>query len=120
MNIDSEKKKAFVFDTTKGFARFVKINYSKYFNFESCTNVKNFSDIDLTHVKVAFVLINSDDEMLQLMNIYSNVEIIFLSSKIKFDLSVYKMDKIFYINHGQKKSDYINQVNYKLKEFNII
>lgn len=120
MNIDSEKKKAFVFDTTKGFARFVKINYSKYFNFEACTNLKYFDSIDFSDIEVAFFLINSDDEILQLMSVYKYVNVVFLSSKININIEVYKMEKIIFVNHNQKKKDFILQTNFMLKELNLI
>lgn len=115
-----ERKKAFVFDTTKGFARFVKISYSKYFNFVGCTNLKHFNAIDFTDVEVAFFLINSDDEILQLMNVYKNVNFVFLSSKIDINMEVYKMEKIIFVNHNQKKKDFILQTTFMLKELNLI
>ena len=51
-------KKAYVYDTSKGFSAFIKYNYSSKLNIFSCTKKKNFSVEKITDYNVCFFVVN--------------------------------------------------------------
>ena len=102
------RKKIFVYDSGKGFSRFLKINFGNESEFICCTNKKRLEGFNLTEVDFAFVIINDFEDVTNLLWILGKVNNIYVASFIKD------------INDKLKDNDMITLLNLNLKKHEMI
>jgi hypothetical protein len=75
-----EKLNVFVYDTSRGFSRFLKSNYQKEFTIDTCYYSQRFWEIEWKEYDCAFVMINGYEDLPVLLELDTRVKYIFVSS----------------------------------------
>lgn len=97
------KSNLFIFDTTKGFARFIKSYFSDKYTISSCTIRKNLKNYDLEEFNIAVVLIDKVEEVDDFLQIKLKINHVFAASNLREvrlllnamqDVKVLDLDKI--------------------------
>ncbi|MGC4041408.1 MAG: hypothetical protein QM710_11650 [Flavobacterium sp.] len=78
METGNYKSKAFIYDTSKGFARLIKRNFSDLYDINVCYKERNFDKFHLYDYNVAFVAINSYEELAELMKVKEKIKKVFV------------------------------------------
>ena len=78
---NTEENKIFVYDTSRGFYRFIKLNYEKEYSIDLCSRIDQFEDFapNLPNYQHCFFIINSKDDVLNLLKLFSKTSKIFLA-----------------------------------------
>ncbi len=119
--IATDKKKVLVFDTSKGYSRLIYRFFGNSFDIKQCPNAKTLYSYDIADFDCALVIINHQDDMLCLTHIYPSVKNIFLGARIKdFDHTIYRLDRIIYLNLFDRKTIFLKYLIIKLNEINLI
>ncbi len=109
-------KNVFVYDTTKGFSRFIKIYFKNYFDILCCTNKKKLPEQQLTNIDFAFVIINDFDDIISFIWIYSKVKIIFIGSNMDIIKKKLKHEEsIILLDLSKNKDELRIEIKNKLK-----
>lgn len=116
MKEKKENKNVFVYDTTKGFSRFIKKYFKNYFNILCCTNKKKLPEQELTNIDFAFIIINDFDDIISFIWIYSKVKILFIGTNmIKLKTKLKDEESIILLDLSKKKDELIIEIKNKLK-----
>lgn len=75
-----EKLNVFVYDTSRGFSRFIKSNYQEEFNIEVCCYAQRFGEMSLKTYDFAFVTINGYEDLSVFTALDFRVKYIFVNS----------------------------------------
>jgi hypothetical protein len=117
------KKNFFVYDTSKGFALFMKYNYSTTAGIESCGYKKKFSIDDPERYDASFFIINSVDDFILFNNCYSLMKNIFVSTPInllKEKIISMGIDDMVVLDFTHPKSEVLKTINQNLIAKNIL
>ena len=110
------KKKFFVYDTTRGFARFIKMNFSNENEISSCTKKANLIDCNFEEMEVAFININQYEDIVEFFFIRSKVKFVFVLSKLEgVKKLLEEFQDVFFLSIDILKSDMIRQILDNLK-----
>lgn len=111
-----EKYNSLVYDTSKGFARFVKINFAKSFNVEVFNDINNLKDVELLNFELAFVVINDFTDIIIYNWIASRVKKVFIITEQTY-LSHRSFTKnSVVINKNDFKRDIIELINRNIND----
>lgn len=108
---NNDKNKIFVYDTAKGFCRYIKLNFSKNYTIDHCYNTEQFDNFDnsLSNYEHYFFVINSHEDILYLFKLFTKVDTIFLAVMIKgLENKFDDIDTIIKLNLNQTKNDLRN------------
>lgn len=81
----------FIYDTSKGFGRFILKNYGDHFNFELCVNSEQLSDFDLFKFNISIFIINSEIDLLNLIAVRNNVQHVLIGSSNPKNYDILKL-----------------------------
>ncbi|GEC80157.1 hypothetical protein [Flavobacterium aquatile] len=115
------KKRLFVYDTCRGFARFIKINFSNEYEILTCNLKRNLQDSSIEEIQVAFVNINQYEDVVDFFYIRSKVKFVFALSKFPdVKLMLEEFQDVIFLDLDMLKSDAIRQIldNLKIMESN--
>ena len=108
------KNKIFVYDTSRGFCRFVKLNFENDYSIDSCYKKEQFDNFFkiLPYYHNYLFVINNYEDILNLMKLCTKKETILLVIMIKeledkFD----NFDNIIRLDLNQTKKDTIKFLN---------
>jgi len=111
---NTEENKIFVYDTSRGFYRFLKLNYEKEYSIDLCCRKDQFEDFapNLPKYNHCFFIINSKDDVLNLLKLFSKTSKIFLAVMVtelenEFDI----FENFIKLNLNMSKKDLINFLN---------
>lgn len=111
--------KIFVYDSSKGFARFLKLNLSDRHDLSICTNRKNLSEYYNEEFDCAFINFNDSDDLIYLFLIFYQVKKIFVSTNLQnIKQKVLKNNSIHLLDLDEKKSVLLKAINYNLDMIN--
>ncbi|GAA4046927.1 hypothetical protein [Flavobacterium chungnamense] len=116
-------KKAYVYDTSKGFSAFIKYNYSSKLNIFSCTKKKNFSVEKITDYNVCFFVVNDMEDFFNLKRIYFDIEFFFVGSPNKLILKKIedlKYDDLMILDFYDSKYNILQFINIELLSKSIL
>ena len=115
------KRKVYIYDTTRAHSRMLLMHYKDTFEFIRCTKSTKFSMKEIGNISIAFVFINTSEDILKLHYIKSKVDKVFLgSNKKNIDYSVYKLKGITYLNLFETKTELLKYIDFKLTELGMI
>jgi hypothetical protein len=117
------KKNFFIYDTSKGFALFMKYSYSTTAGIESCGYKKKFSINDPERYDASFFIINSIDDFIIFNNCYSLMKNIFVSSPIKLfkeKITSMGIHDVVILDFTHPKSEVLKTINHNLIAKNIL
>lgn len=115
------KNKLLVFDTTKGFARFIKIYFSDRFIINSCVLRKNLGQHDLKDYNLAFVMISSYEEIIDFLHIKLKTNHVFAVSNIpEIRLLLKEMPDVVFLDLEKFKKETIEDIINNLKIIEIL
>lgn len=110
----------FVFDTRKGFARFIRLNFSNNYSISTCTLRKNIEEYKLENYRFAFIIINDYEEMVDFLTIKKNVKYVFAGSTIsEVNKLLLEMTEIVYLDLEVVKKKTIQEITASLKFFEL-
>lgn len=81
----------FIYDTSRGFGRFIIKNYSNHFNFEICVNSEQLSDFDLFKFNISIFIINSETDLLKLITVRNNIQHVLIASSNPKNYDILKL-----------------------------
>lgn len=110
------KNRLFVYDTTRGFARFIKINFSNEYEIASCNLKKKLDDFNIDQMEVAFVNIDKYEDVVDFFFIKSKVKFVFAISRLPdVKLMLEEFQDVIFLDIDKLKSDIIRQILDNLK-----
>jgi hypothetical protein len=119
--ITMDKKKVFVYDSAKGFSRFIKMNFNKEFEIISCTNKKRLIEYDLNKIDFAFFIINDFDDIINFIWTFSKVKRIYLGThNEEINKKLKDNEAIVLLNLSQKKTELIEEIKQNIKIYNLV
>lgn len=115
------KKKVFVYDSAKGFSRFIKINFKNQFEVISCTNKKKLIEYKLDNIEFAFFIINDLDDIINFIWTFSKISRIYLGThNEEINKKLKDNDSIVLLNLSQKKTDLIEEIKQNIKIYKLV
>lgn len=111
------KKNFFIYDTSKGFALFMRYSYSNTAGIESCGYKKKFRINNPEKYDASFFIINSVDDFIIFNNCYSLLKNIFVSSPIKMledRINAIHRDDMVVFDFSHTKSEVLKTINQNL------
>ncbi len=110
------RKRLFVYDTTRGFARFIKINFANEYEISTCNLKRNLLDYNIEEIKVAFININQYEDVVDFFYIRSKVKFVFALTKLPdVKLMLQEFQDVIFLDIDMLKSDTIRQILDNLK-----
>lgn len=114
------KKKIIIYDTSKGFSRFMKLNFSERYEVVLFFDFKDFRDIDFEEYSAGFFIINESTEVFDLMLIYSKIQSLFVGSRLPtISKSLNNVDDITIIDLTRSRQEMVEFIDFNLKIFAI-
>lgn len=111
-----KKKRLFVYDTTRGFARFIKINFANEYEISTCNLKRNLLDYNIEEIQIAFININQYEDVVDFFFIRSRVKFVFAISKLPdVKLMLQEFQDVIFLDIDMLKSDTIRQILDSLK-----
>lgn len=108
-NFDTHK--IFVYDTSRGFYRFIKLHFENDFSIDLCNKIEQFDNFNknLPQYQHSIFVINSHEDILNLLKLFSKTNTILLAVMVKdledkFD----DFDNIIKLNLNLPKRELIN------------
>lgn len=107
--------KIFIYDSSKGFSRFLKLKLSGKHDLFICTNKHNIVNYYHYDFDCAFINFNDIDDLHNLFLIFHNVKRIFVSTNLQYIKEMISgTDSIFLLDLEDKKSKILNEINFNL------
>lgn len=109
-----EKKKGLVYDSQKGFSRFLKYEFKKEYAFDVYKNFRNFND-EIDHYAIILFVVYSDKELIDLMRIYKKgVPLIVSTLNKEMKSKLEKMDDVLFFDPSKVKSEMRTELRFYL------
>jgi hypothetical protein len=111
---DTKENKIFVYDTSRGFYRFIKLNYEKEYSIDLCNKKNQFEDFapNLPKYNHCFFIINSKDDVLNLLKLFSKTSKIFLAVMVReLENEFDNFENFIKLNLNLSKKDLTNFLN---------
>lgn len=106
-----EINKIFIYDTSKGFHRFIKLNYENKYAIDHCYKIELFDNFykNLSNYQHCLFVINSHDDIVNLFKLFAKTQMLLLAVMVKdledkFD----DIENIIKLNMKLPKKDLIN------------
>lgn len=110
------KKRLFIYDTTKGFARFIKTKFSNEYEISTCNTKRKLIDYNFKEMEVAFINIYRYEDVVDFFFIRSKVKFVFVLSKLAdVKLMLEEFQDVHFFSTDMLKSDMIRQTLDNLK-----
>lgn len=109
--IGGRENKAFVYDTSRGFARLIKNNFSDRFSIDSCNVRRRFSEYDLSKYGVAFVMIDQYEELIDFLKIKKRIDKVLVTAKdIEVQKQLLDLEDVYVIDINKIKREALNDI----------
>lgn len=113
-----EKKKMIIYDTSKGFHRFMKLNFTENYIVDSFFDFKDLKDVILDEYSAIFFIINESNEVFDLISIFSRERSIFVGTRLSNVTQHLKnIEGITIIDLMQSRQSMIDFIHFHLKLF---
>lgn len=111
-----DKKRVFVFDGSRGFSRFIKTNFSNQFEIDICFNFSKLEECFIGNYKLAFVSINSYEDLMPFAFVYGKVDFVFVCSGLNdINAMLPKLEKVVSLDLKMISSDVLITINNYLR-----
>jgi hypothetical protein len=112
------KKRMLIYDTSKGFHRFMKLNFTENYIVDSFFDFKDSKDIIYEDYCAIFFIINESSEVLDLISIYSKDKSIFVGTRLgNVTQHLQNIEDITILDLIQSRHSMIDFINFHLKLF---
>lgn len=109
------KKKILVYDTSKGYCRFLKLNFNNEFEVKSFFEYGSYEDVNFDEFETAFFIVNQPSELLDLFVFYSKIGQIFLGSRsAEINRSIKNFDGVVFLDLLQKRQEMVDSIKFNL------
>ncbi len=109
------KRRVFVYDPTRGFSRFLRVKYRDGYDFNICNNPKRFQELFVSKYDISFIVINTNDDLLNFAYMYENSKYIFVgSTHDEFNEMLNKFKRVILLDLKLKKTDVLSLINVNL------
>lgn len=116
--IMENKKKILIYDTSKGFSRFIKLNFSDRYDVTLFFDYKDFRDIRFEEYSAGFFIINESIEAFDLMLIYSKLKSLIVGSRVPIiSKNLNNVDDITIIDLTKSRQEMVEFIDFNLKIF---
>ncbi len=80
-----DKNRIFVYDTSRGFYRFIKLHFEKDFSIDLCNKIDQFDDFykNLPYYQHCIFVVNSHVDLINLLRLFSKTDTILLAVMVK-------------------------------------
>lgn len=107
------ENKILVYDSSKGFNRFLKLNYRKQYDIVSITDSSNFNQVDFDEYKAVFFIVNSEAELLDLLVILFKAKFLIIGSREKHVMNALMvLEEVVFIDLNLKKDELVQFIDY--------
>lgn len=114
------KKKIIIYDTSRGFHRFMKLNFANDYEVDSVFDFKGIKDIDFDEYSAIFFIINESTEVFDLIALYSKGKSIFVGTRLSNTTeSLQNIEGITIIDLIQSRQQMVDFIHFHLKIFAI-
>jgi hypothetical protein len=114
----TDKKKIFVYDTSRGISRLVKANFDSEYEIDYCYKNEHIDNYNLSGYFGAILIINDFDDFERIKNISKKVSLVLSSSSIKKSFLEYpQLDNVIVFDLNIKRKDMIKLFRSKLVSF---
>ena len=105
-----------IYDSSKGFTRFLKVNFSDEYVVYDFFDFKHFKDIPFEEHEANFFIINELSELVDLMQVYSKKTSLFVGTRLP-DISknLLNIDNITIIDLTRSRQDIISFIRLYIK-----
>lgn len=112
------RKKLFIYDTSKGYIIFLKNSLSKFYNIEFCKKESNLKNFDFEDYFAAILIINDYDNFKKIAEINSKIKFILVGSGLKKIHFRYPyIENVVYFDLNLKKEALITLFKEELDSF---
>jgi hypothetical protein len=112
------KKKAFIYDTSKGFSSLIKHYYSTKMDIDVCTNKKNFVIDNIKDYDVCFFVVNDMDDLSNLIKAYYKIEHFFIGAPNKMiedKIDSLNYENVVVLDFNSSKHEILKVINLNLE-----
>jgi hypothetical protein len=108
--------KVLIYDSSKGFSRFLKNNLSKNYELVICNNNQYLTKYYDEYFDCAFINFNDIDDLKHLFVIFHQIKKIFVSTNLHdIKQNILLNDSIYLIELDENNSTLLNKINFQLE-----